>query len=56
MTTQEKKHLFFGIIFLVILISLFILSFRWQSPPTPVVGTPETSSRIDAIREGLNKK
>jgi hypothetical protein len=56
MKTQEKKHFFFGIIFLVILIALFILSYRLQSPPTPVVGAPENSPRIDAIREGLNKK
>lgn len=56
MTTQEKKHIFIGIAFLVILIALFVLSHRLQPPPTPAVGAPGTSPRIDAIREGLNKK
>jgi hypothetical protein len=56
MTTQEKKHIFFGIAFIVILLVLFFLSYRFQPPPTPVAGAPATSSRIDAIRGSLDKK
>ena len=56
MATQQKKQLFWGITFLVVFLTIIVLSWKFQPKQKPVIGAPDNSSRIDKIRNGFKKK